>query len=130
MRFFYRCFLICICFSFTPQQEQNCSDALVLKNNDFTYMLAERQVLVVFENNEHIEYHQNKKYVVKSTIDWVSSCEYYLTINETNLPDFPFEIGTKLRVQITKVKGNKVYYKTSLNDRVWEGRMEKKTNKP
>tara|TARA_R110002073_G_scaffold296322_1_gene462306 strand:+ start:16315 stop:16701 length:387 start_codon:yes stop_codon:yes gene_type:complete len=119
-RFFLTFFLFF--FFLGTSSAQNCT---LLKNNSFTYRAAKNNVLVEFKEKEYIEYHLNKKYYIKSKIEWVSDCEYYLVIEESTLPDFPFEKGTKMHIIVTQVKGNKVYYKSSLAGRIWEGKMKK-----
>ncbi|MFY0628751.1 MAG: hypothetical protein JXR05_00140 [Flavobacteriaceae bacterium] len=110
-------------FSFSlPSTAQQCE---ILKNGSFIYKLAKKDVLVEFKENKHVEYHQDKKYYIKSDIEWVSDCEYYLIIHDATLPNFPFKKGSRLHIKITKVKGNKVYYKSSMAGRTWEGKMTK-----
>lgn len=82
-------------------------------------------MLVVFTEDKHTEYHDDKKYTINSSIEWISDCEYYLVIEKATLPDFPFSSGTKLHIKITKIKGDKVYYKSTMGTRSWEGRMVK-----
>lgn len=108
-------------FSFTGMA-QDCS---ILKNNKFTYRLAGQDVFVEFQENTHKEKHQKGKYYIKSDIEWVSDCEYYLTIKDVSLPDFPFKLGSRLHVKVTKVRGSRVYYKSSLAGRSWEGKLTK-----
>ncbi len=101
------------------------NDCGVLKNNVFTYRNSNKDVIVVFEENKHVEYHNKKKYFIKSDIEWVNDCEYYLIIKETTLPNFPFKMGTKMHIVVDKVKGKKIYYTCSLAGRSWEGRLTK-----
>lgn len=125
MKFFCRIsFLVCLvaALGFTPFSEK-CS---MLKNNTFVYKLAGKDVVVKFEEDTHTEYHQSGKYYIKSNVEWISDCEYYLIIQEVNLPDFPFKIGSKLHIEITKVRGNKLSYKSTMGARIWEGKMTKK----
>lgn len=119
MNIIYKISFFVLLFSFTPKVK----DCAILKNNSFTYKLGKKDVLVVFTDNKHIEYHDDRKYIIRSAIEWVSDCEYYLTIQEATLPDFPFSTGVRLHIKITKVKGDKVYYKSTLGTRSWEGRM-------
>ncbi len=100
-------------------------DCSVLKNNSFTYRNGGKDVLVVFEENKHAEYHNDKEYYIKSDIQWVNDCEYYLVIKETTLPNFPFKMGTKMHIKVNKVKGKKVYYTSYLGGKSWEGRLTK-----
>lgn len=97
----------------------------ILKNSNFKYRNAKKDVLVMFEKDKHTEFHNNKEHFIKSDIEWVSSCEYYLIIRESNLPNFPFKMGTKMHIVVDNVKGNKVYYTSSLGGRSWEGKMTK-----
>ncbi|RCS25979.1 hypothetical protein DUT90_09370 [Polaribacter sp. WD7] len=97
----------------------------ILKNNTFTYRNSKKDVLVIFKENKHVEYHNDKEHYIKSDIEWVTNCEYYLIIRECNLPNFPFKMGTKMHIVVDKVSGKKVYYTSSLGGRSWEGRMTK-----
>ena len=81
--------------------------------------------MVEFGETKHVEHHQKGKYYIKSNVEWISDCEYYLIIEDVTLPDFPFELGSKLHIKITKVRGNRVYYKSTMGDRSWEGKMTK-----
>ncbi|MGB0892331.1 MAG: hypothetical protein ACPGUU_08255, partial [Flavobacteriaceae bacterium] len=82
-------------------------------------------VQVQFDGNNHTELHNDGKIYIKSTIEWTSNCTYYLTIKETNFPNFPFKKGDKLQVEILKVKGDNVYYKSTINKKSWEGKLTK-----
>lgn len=98
-------------------------DCSILKNNSFTYRNGGKDVLVVFEGIKHAEYHNDKQFYIKSDIQWVNDCEYYLIIKETTLPNFPFKMGTKMHIIVNKVKGKKVYYTSYLGGKSWEGRL-------
>ena len=99
-----------------------------LKNNSFTYRVGTKDVLVVFGENKYVEYHENKKYYIKSDIEWLSDCEYKLIIQESTLPDFPFKRGTTMRIKVDRIKGSKVYYTATLGGRTWEWKMTKISN--
>ena len=109
-------------FGLSSVKAQDCS---ILKNNSFTYTLAKQEVLVEFNDDTYVEYHNDKKYFIKSAIEWLSDCEYNLTIQEISFPDFPFEPGAKLHTKILKVKKNKIYYESTLAGRTWKGKMTK-----
>ena len=122
MKFIYSFLTIFFfCFSFQGTA-QKCE---ILKESSFTYKLAKKEVLVEFKENKHVEYHQDKKYYIKSNVEWISDCEYYLVIQDVTLPNFPFRKGSKLHIKITKVRGKRVYYKSSMGGRTWEGKMTK-----
>ena len=80
---------------------QDCS---ILKNNTFTHRVAKQEVLIEFKEHTYIEYHQDKKYFIKSNIEWISPCEYHLIIKEQTLPNFPFKKGTKIAYSSYKSK--------------------------
>ncbi|ARV15858.1 hypothetical protein BTO07_12220 [Polaribacter sp. SA4-12] len=104
-------------------------DCGILKDNTFTYRNSKKEVIVVFKDNKHVEYHNNEEYYIKSDIEWVNNCEYYLIIKESTLPNFPFKMGTKMHIVVNKVRGKKVYYTSSLGGRSWEGRLTKRAPK-
>ena len=101
------------------------NDCTILKNNSFTYKVGNKEVLVVFNDDVYVEYHQDKKYHIKSNIEWLSSCEYNLIIQESTLPNFPFKRGTTMNIKIDRIKGKKVYYTATLGGRSWEWKMTK-----
>lgn len=100
------------------------TESSVLKNNTYTYEYKGEDVIVVFNNNEHVEYYNNKKYFIKSQLTWKNKYECVMTIKESTLPDVPFKAGTQLEMKITKTKGDYVYYQSTLGGRTWEGKMK------
>lgn len=99
--------------------------APLLEETTYTYKYKGNNVLVVFSENEHIEYFENKKYFIKSTIKWVSEDECFMTLQESTLPNFPFKSGTKLHFKINKFKRGYIYYESTLGGYTWEGKMKK-----
>ena len=104
-------------------------DCSILKNNSFEYKVGSKDVLVVFTDDEYVEYHEKKKFYIKSDIEWITDCEYNLVIQESTLPNFPFKSGTTMNIKIDRVKGKKVYYTATLGGRSWEWKMTKVKNK-
>ncbi|QOD62188.1 hypothetical protein H9I45_07035 [Polaribacter haliotis] len=96
----------------------------IIHNQTFTYNFKGGEVLVEFKDNQHIEYYNNKKHSIKSTIVWISKNECIITLKEINLPNFPFKKGNSLKMVITEVRGNNVYYKSTLGGRTWKGKMK------
>ena len=96
----------------------------LLENKQFTYKYQGKKVLVTFSDSEHVEYFNNKKYFIKSTISWTSAYECSMVLQESNLPNFPFKKGTKLTMKITKVKRGYIYYDSTLGGKTWSGRMK------
>lgn len=97
----------------------------VLEETSYTYKYNGDNVLVVFTDNTHIEYFNNKKYFIKSNLIWTSNDECSMTIEESNLPNFPFKKGDKLRMKIQKIKRDYIYYESTLAGRSWAGKMKK-----
>ena len=100
------------------------TESSVLKNNTFTYEYGGKDVIVVFDNNEHTEYYNNKKHYIKSELTWINESECVMTIKEVTLPGLPFKAGTQMEMKITKTKGDYVYYESTLGGRTWEGKMK------
>ena len=100
-------------------------DCAFFKNNSFNYTVGVKEVLVVFGETSYIEYHENKKYYIKSFIEWLPNCEYKLSIQESTLPNFPFKPGTAMKVKINRVQGAKIYYTATLGGRSWSWHMTK-----
>lgn len=99
-------------------------DEPLIKNTKYTYKYKGGDVLVVFEGNEHYEFYNEKKHFIKSDLVWTSKKECFMTIKDYNLPNFPFKVGTKMRMKITKKKEGYVYYTTTLGGRTWKGKMK------
>ncbi|AUC85635.1 hypothetical protein CW731_10200 [Polaribacter sp. ALD11] len=100
-------------------------DCSYLKNNSFKYKVGSKDVLIIFGDEEYIEYHENKRYYIKSDIEWLTDCEYNLIIQESTLPSFPFKSGTTMNIKVDRIKGKKVYYTATLGGRSWEWKMTK-----
>ncbi|MFD2528060.1 hypothetical protein [Polaribacter marinaquae] len=62
----------------------------LLKETKYTYKYKGENVVVVFSEDQHVEYFNEGKYFIKSDISWVSEDECYMTLQESNLPNFPF----------------------------------------
>jgi hypothetical protein len=97
----------------------------LLEETTYTYKYNGDNVLVVFTENTHIEYFNNKQHSIKSNIVWTSENECVMTILESNLPNFPFRNGTKLKMKINKIKNGYIYYQSTLGGRSWTGKMKK-----
>jgi len=97
----------------------------LIEDTSYTYKYKGDDVLVIFTRNSHVEYFNNKKYSIKSSLRWVSETECEMTIQKSNLPNFPFRNGTKLKMKINKIKRDKIYYESTLGGRSWTGKMKK-----
>lgn len=97
------------------------SDCSILHRGTFLYDGNHGQIKVIISGNIHTEYHDSGKYFIKSDIEWVTDCEYNLTLKEVTIPNFPFGTGTVMNVKITKVDGKEVYYTATVNGKSWKG---------
>ncbi|QTE21456.1 hypothetical protein [Polaribacter cellanae] len=118
-------FLLAIISTFALMSFTSKKDCSILKNNTFTYKNRGSKVIVIYKGDKHVEYHNKKKYFIKSDIEWINDCEYYLIIQESTLPNFPFKSGTKMHIKVDKIRGEKVYLTSTLGGRSWEARLTK-----
>lgn len=110
-------------FSFTASVLDE-GDCTILHEGTFKYG-GNHNIKVVIKANKHTEYHNGGKYVIKSKLVWVNKCEYNMTIEKINLPDFPFKKGDTMNVKIDKVVGNEIYYTSTIRGKSWEGKLIK-----
>ena len=96
----------------------------LVSNQTFTYMYDGGKVEVEYKGDTHYEYHNNRQHFIKSKLFWVSEDLVYVTIEDFTIPNFPFERGTKMKIEITKVEKDYVYYKSTLGGRTWLGKMK------
>jgi len=100
------------------QSIENCN---ILHEGNFTYGTADDLIKVNIKGEKHIEYHNNGTYYIKSKLDWVSDCEYNVTMKKVTIPNFPFGKGDVMNVKINKVDGNKIHYTSTVNEQSWDG---------
>lgn len=114
--------LSCILYlsSFVISNGDNCE---ILHKGIFTY--AKGTVKVKIKGDSHTEYHDNGKYIIQSSIEWVNECEYNTTLQKVTLPNFPYEVGTVMNVNINKVVGKIIYYTASIGDKSFNGEFLK-----
>ena len=96
----------------------------LLEESTYTYKYKGENVEVVFTEDKHIEYFNNKKYFIKSKIEWTANDECYMTIEDSNLPNFPFRSGVKLLMKIVKIKRGYIHYESTLAGKTWTGKMK------
>lgn len=96
----------------------------LITEDQFIYSYMGSDVLVEFNGEEHIEYHQNKKYHIKSKVKWISNHECYLIIQECTVPSLPFKRGEALYLKILKISHSKVVYQSTFRARSWKGKMK------
>jgi len=98
------------------------SDWTFLKDCKLKYLDTEdTTAYVVIKNNHQTEYHENGKYFIKSTIKWFNEREYYMTMTEITLPDFPYSPGEKMKVKFDKIEKDTIYCTTIVRGNIYKG---------
>ncbi len=111
--------------AFVSSELEPANDCAIVHEGTFNYQGEAGIVKVVINGKKHTEYHNDGKYYIKSKIEWVNECEYNMTIQKVNIPDFPFGKGDIMNVKITSVKGKNVYYTSKVNGSEFNGMMTK-----
>lgn len=111
-------FLTLMAFTIAPKVDSDCE---ILHEGTFNYGNDENLVKVIIKGKKHIEYHNDGKYYIKSKLDWINECEYNMTMTKTTIPNFPYGKGDVMNVKIDKVKGNKIYYTSTVKGQRWNG---------
>jgi hypothetical protein len=106
------------------QEKSDCQQ--VFKRGKFKYLDAiDSSTYIVMNGATQIEYSVNGKYTIESKIDWISDCSYYMTMTKITVPNFPFKPGDVMKVDITKIEGNTIYYNSTVKDQSLSGRFVK-----
>ena len=82
------------------QSENNCKE---LHRGTFVYGDSEDLVKVIIKGKKHKEYHNNRKYYIKSKLVWVNDCEYDMTIKKVITRS---GINQERQATMEKFKGN------------------------
>lgn len=115
-------------FSLVSYSQENAkpSECSILKEGKFLYLDSEDETgYVEISGKNHIEKSGKNNYYIESTVDWISDCSYIMTMTKITIPDFPFKAGDTMRVDITKVTGNIIYYTSTVKGISWKGRFKK-----
>lgn len=106
------------------QEKSECQQ--VFKRGKFKYLDAiDSSTYIVMNGATQIEYNVNGKYTIESKIDWISDCSYDMTMTKITVPNFPFKPGDVMRVDITKIEGNTIYYNSTVKGQSLFGRFVK-----
>lgn len=119
--FFTTALILAVTSSFC--QEPGCS---TFKIGKFKYLdAADTTAYIVMDGDKQVEYNTGDKYIIESSIKWVSKCSYVMTMTKITIPNFPFKPGDKMRVDITKIDGDIIYYTSTVNEQSWQGRFRR-----
>lgn len=97
----------------------------IMHHGTFTYGDSTNLIKVVINGNDHVEYIENGKYIIKSKLKWISDCEYNMTMTGITVPDFPFKVGDVMNVKITRVDGNEIYFTSTVQGKSFDGKFTK-----
>jgi hypothetical protein len=96
------------------------TDCDFIKSGKFVNKVTDCQVTegyyIVYKDGFVTEYMDYEKFYVKSKINFISECEYNLTIVEVSKPDYFLKIGDVVNAVIleTKIKDNLIKIKLSI----------------
>jgi len=114
--------------SFDDKQPQ-VSPCTILKTGSFKMGdIADTTNYIVFTSSSQTEYYNFKRYWIRSSIQWISDCEYELTVLTVNYPGLICRRGDKMSVRIINVEGNAVNYEALIDGRKERGRYLKMEN--
>ena len=100
-----------------------------MREGTFYYGAGNEEVEVLIKGDDHTEYHQGGKYIIKSEMKWLNDCEYNMTMTEITIPKFPYKPGDVMNVKINKVKGNEIFYTATVKTVSWKGKFTKAVDK-
>lgn len=119
---FYLLLILISSFSYSQTVQIDCK---VLKDCKLKYLDGEDPTsYVVIKKRNHIEYHNDKKYYIKSKLNWLSDCEYNMTMMKITLPDFPFGPGEVMNVKFNKIDGDIVSYTATVRGHSVDGKFK------
>jgi hypothetical protein len=105
---------------------QTSPDCSIMKQGSFKYLdIPDTTAYFTINKEEHIEYHEGRKYLIKSELTWVNDCQYKMKMLSNTIPDFPFHAGDVMTVTITRVEDNIIYFTAEVKGSKWPGRVRK-----
>lgn len=123
---FFTAFLIIgIINVFTQEKENPCK---IMHSGTFVYGKKLDHVVVIDKNIKTEDWGYGK-FKMTSNIVWENDCEYYATTLKVSKVNFKYNVGDRLHVKITRVIGNKIYYRASRTSYSWNGFFIKKKDK-
>jgi hypothetical protein len=110
---------------FSSWTNKTTNECRILHKGTFKYGDSETEIIVKIKGKKHTEYHDNKKYVIESKLEWVNDCEYNMIMKKVTIPDFPYGPGDIMNVKIKSVEGKVIYYTSTVNGQSWNGKLIK-----
>ncbi len=84
---------------------------------------------LVISSSSQTEYYNYKRYWVRSSIRWISECEYELTVLSINYPGLLCKRGDKMTVKVLSGDANSISYEAIIDGRKERGRYLKMNTK-
>jgi hypothetical protein len=106
-------------------------DCSKLQHGTFIYLddVADPSAFFMMRDGKHLEYHQEKQFLIESTVNWLNRCAFEMEMTRTNFDDFPFKKGDKIVISITEVRGDTIYYHAAVKEgSAWDSRVLKVGN--
>lgn len=112
--------------SFGQEPPKDCN---IFKSGKFRYLDSNDPTgYIVIKGSSQIEYSERNEYTIESEITWISDCSYIMKMLKNTVPGFPFKPGDTMKVEVNKIKGNIIYYTSTVNGQSWKGRFKKLTD--
>ncbi len=80
---------------------------------------------MVISSSSQTEYYNYKRYWVRSSIRWISECEYELTVLSINYPGLLCKRGDKMTVKVLNADNNSISYEAMVDGKRERGRYLK-----
>src|SRR5437868_10420733 len=104
------------------QNSPKTSGCEILRNGKFVYINDDDRTTYIEMNGDHqTERSEKYHYVIESTVKWIDDCNYVLTMTKISMPNAVFGPGDKMKVEITRVEGDIVYYTSNVKGFIRSG---------
>jgi hypothetical protein len=102
------------------------TDCSFFQHGKFKYIGADDSTsYIVMNGSKQTEYSKKNDYIIESSVRWITDCSYIMTMTKITIPNFPYHPGDQMKVDITKVEGDIIYYTSTVNGNSWEGKFKK-----
>lgn len=98
-------------------------DCKIMHEGRFSYMADDEEIMVVIDDTSLVEYH--KRGTIKTKLEWLTPCEYNITVLRVNVPSFPMGPGDEMNVKIRRVEGREIFYTATVKAVSWDGKFTK-----
>ena len=106
--------ILTLCLMSIPALSQTSTNCAIMKSGWFKMPdVSDTSNYTVVTTASQTEYYNYKKYWVRSSVKWLSDCEYELNVLSVNYPGLNCKRGDKMTIRILNVEGNNVNYEAS-----------------